>query len=430
MYGRPLRRQKQRKQRKLRLELTRIQRQLRRRVHREQQLLWQLQQQQAQLQQQQRDQRKLEQEYAHWRHLFWQQQLQQQSLLQQQVHHHLTQRPEQHDWLQQKEQAQLLYAQEDGERQESMQEGEQQVTPQEERERRREKAKGKQEEHGDPELWEDEERQLLQPTGPLSGPFLEDEWIASDSSKHVATQPNTSQQALQASADAITARPLISEGSFKQVIPGHAAALVHPFVRLPKRQVKKVPEAFRINLRRAVATGVGIRNPVPLLQRAHDLLLQEVLLPGHVGDLARVAEDLIVHAVNYQQQDLSQLQASRVVERMGMRFLVLDAVVSAFIVIGQEPEEEPWKLLTNAISHAVPRPAQVRPATGRPNVSSNRVQELTRAMQILKTGKRPNPEDLLSIKRMLFCSPSCPLGFRKDEFDRWREDDKCTAGWL
>ncbi|CDJ54150.1 hypothetical protein, conserved [Eimeria brunetti] len=533
MYGRPLRRQTQRKQRKLRLELTRIQRQLRRRVHREQQLLWQLQQQQAQLQQQQRDQRKLEQEYAHWRHLFWQQQLQQQSLLQQQVHHHLTQRPEQHDWLQQKEQAQLLYAQEDGERQESMQEGEQQVTPQEERERRRETAKGKQEEHGDPELWEDEERQLLQPTGPLSGPFLEDEWIASDFSKHVATQPNTSQQASQASAVAVTARPLISEGSVMAVFPGyplaplpkapaaatagasedetaaagasgaavgsaatglevhaggasaaastttgggpglkmpalsrldssgntegvvteiatartglsppppaatasshpdsrdmldssHAAALEHPFVHLPRPAVSTIPATLFVDLRSAASSRRSTRYIVPLLQEAHDLLSLRVLSLTQLRKLARAASSLVEHAMNHQHQDLSKHATSRAVERLALRFLSLDVVVSTFIVLGQTPDRGLWRTFTDAISHSAP-PLTVRGSKeGRYTFFSILGQELSGAIQLLKTGRRPSPGKLIKIKRMLFCSVESPMRLKTPDFDRWRKDD-------
>ncbi|CDJ36381.1 uncharacterized protein EMH_0082650 [Eimeria mitis] len=119
-------------------------------------------------------------------------------------------------------------------------------------------------------------------------------------------------------------------------------------------------------------------------------------------------------------QDLTKDFACRAVVRLGIRFLVLDAIVSIFSVLEQTPEEKHWKLVADAVSHAVPDAIQKSNVLELTNFSLSLCQKLSSAIQILKTGRRPVAAELIRIKQMLFCSPLSPRRFRNNDFDAWR----------
>ncbi|CDJ58307.1 hypothetical protein EMWEY_00014970 [Eimeria maxima] len=204
------------------------------------------------------------------------------------------------------------------------------------------------------------------------------------------------------------------------------ARIEHPFVRLPKMLDNAA--APLVDLGRAVATRPGRRDVGRLLQAAHDLLVLPYLGGRHLNDLVHVVEELIENAVNHQRQDVSRLKTSRAVERLATRFLLMDAVVSAFLVLGQQVNSGHWKILTEAISHASPPVSKFGLRVGRQSFNSYLCQKLSKAIVTLKTGARPHPVDLLDIKRMLFCSPLSPQRFKTPEFDSWRKDDGRFGG--
>ncbi|CDJ33744.1 uncharacterized protein EMH_0085090 [Eimeria mitis] len=170
----------------------------------------------------------------------------------------------------------------------------------------------------------------------------------------------------------------------------------------------------------------GTRRSVPLLQRAHALLSQDVLVDDQLKELAYVAEDMVAHLVRFEGQDLSQHPTYRAVVRLGIRFLLLDAVVCTLLLLKQTPDENEWRPIADAISHALPDPCIMPNFTERTHFSLSLGQELSNAIQILKTGKRPDPTRLLRIKRMMFCFTWSPARFRHKEFDAWRR--QCKGG--
>ncbi|CDI75310.1 hypothetical protein EPH_0004930 [Eimeria praecox] len=194
----------------------------------------------------------------------------------------------------------------------------------------------------------------------------------------------------------------------------------HPFVRLPRTVTSTTLPGLMVDLRGAVNSSCGMREVVPLLRKAYELLSRSILLPGHMLELSQITKFLMMHAMHHQHTDLSQHQSSHAVVRLGVRFLVLNAVVSGLMVLGQVPDDELWGRFTAAISHAAP--ARPESNSGRPNLSLSRAQILSKALALLKTGKRPEPAELLKIKDMLFCLPSSPEFFKKDRFDQWRKD--------
>ncbi|CDJ60991.1 hypothetical protein EMWEY_00036910, partial [Eimeria maxima] len=202
-----------------------------------------------------------------------------------------------------------------------------------------------------------------------------------------------------------------------------AAIREHPFVRLPRRAEDTFWGPICVDFEQALSSTSGLRNPIPLLHKARALLLKGVLSRQEMRELRQITQNLMEHAVHYQNQNVEGFRGSYAVERLGVRFMVLDVVVSTLIVLDQTPKPEDWQAFVSTISHDVAPLADRRSRAGRPNLSATRALELSRAIQTLKRGVRPEPRDLLRIKRMLLCLPTSPRNFQTAEFDPWREQD-------
>ncbi|CDJ58311.1 hypothetical protein EMWEY_00015010 [Eimeria maxima] len=206
----------------------------------------------------------------------------------------------------------------------------------------------------------------------------------------------------------------------------------HPYARLPTRVVENVPLEFQVNLERAVTRTRRRRHPIHLLRKAHNLLLLQCLFPMQLKELAETAENLIAHSMEYQSVDVSGHLTCRAVERLALRFLIMDVVVSTMIVLGQSEgliNNEHWNRFTSAVSHAGPPPI-MRYYPGRPQFFSGLAQQLTCAIQTLKTGIRPSAKELVKLKRKLFCLELSPVRLQTEDFEPWRQDDACRADGL
>ncbi|CDJ60992.1 hypothetical protein, conserved [Eimeria maxima] len=203
----------------------------------------------------------------------------------------------------------------------------------------------------------------------------------------------------------------------------------HPFVYLPSPILERTPGPFVLNIKAAISRPPGRRNPVPLLEQVRRLFANRVLDLQQMKELRDIGQLLVGHAYYHQQDDLSNHQTYRMVHRLGIRFLVLDAVVSICIVLRQTPAADDWKAFVGAISHSPPPPTPRGMALCRSSFFTCLVNELSMAIQTLKTGRRPSPSDLVRIKRMLFCSEYSPPRLKEEDFDGWRKDDGCKIRW-
>ncbi|CDI85900.1 hypothetical protein, conserved [Eimeria praecox] len=206
-----------------------------------------------------------------------------------------------------------------------------------------------------------------------------------------------------------------------------AAMLSHPFVRLPEPLMLQSAISASVDFKRAVTGPAGLRSALPYLQRAQELLLKERLLPIDLSELAEAAENLVRHGMHYEVQDVAQHHTYRAVERLAIRFLLLDAVVSALIVLGQTPDPALWERFTASIAHSAPFTTERINYSPRANFFYSLAQDLSSAIRVLKTGRRPRPAELIKIKRMLFCMPSSPARFRSIEFELWRKGDASAS---
>ncbi|CDI84465.1 hypothetical protein EAH_00052740, partial [Eimeria acervulina] len=209
--------------------------------------------------------------------------------------------------------------------------------------------------------------------------------------------------------------------------PIRAARKRHPFVRLPTR-APAIPHYLYIDFKAAVGSSQSNpRSAVRLLRQVHDLLAQQTLLAEDMVELVEITEGLVSHAVSRQGADLSEMENFRAVSRLGIRFLVLDAVVSVLIVLGQSPNPDDWERFVSTISHAMPRHAAGQKFRGQAAFFAELTAQLCSGIQKLKRGRRPAPADLLKVKRMLFCSSFSPAYFKEGSFDKWRLDDSSAT---
>ncbi|CDI84123.1 hypothetical protein EAH_00048800 [Eimeria acervulina] len=241
-----------------------------------------------------------------------------------------------------------------------------------------------------------------------------------------ATAPGGAKAAAAAGAGSLIPAPTSIPAS-STLLGMRTAALVtmreHPFVRLPKQLLVNSPGSIVVNFEDAVNSTRASRHALPLLLKARWLLSKHVLFSVHLKELVEVVEELIGNAAHYHAQDVSHHQTYRAVGRLGMRFLVLDVIVSTLLILGQKVDPGRWQRFTNAIRHAAPQPPQTANFSKRAHFYLSLAKELSRAIQILKTGKRPAPSELLLIKRMLFCSSFSPSRFKGRDFDPWRQDN-------
>ncbi|CDJ58314.1 hypothetical protein EMWEY_00015040 [Eimeria maxima] len=197
----------------------------------------------------------------------------------------------------------------------------------------------------------------------------------------------------------------------------------HPFVRLPRRLMYNTPRSLMVDINTALCRQAR-RDVGDFITRAHHLLSKSVLTPHEMGDLASVAEELITHAYFRQCCDLTYHSSTRSFDRLGLRFVILDIIVSTFIVLGQTPDPNAWRAFTEKVSHKPPPIPTLVGAIRHYHFYGSWAHRISLAIQKLKRLERPDPLELVNIKRVLFCANVSPLIFKRPEFDAYREDDR------
>ncbi|CDJ37772.1 hypothetical protein, conserved [Eimeria tenella] len=202
--------------------------------------------------------------------------------------------------------------------------------------------------------------------------------------------------------------------------------LSHPFARLP---VVRSPRGhFFVDFETALFTDNVTQNPLPLLRLVHGLLSQREIAGDQLEFLATLGSKLAAHAVKFHKQTLKYATASRACERLGARFLVLDAIVSTVIVLEQKVSLQLWRNFVSSINHEYPQPPSSLASRGRRLFLANFALLLSNAVQTLKMGFRPSAEELVLLKRMLFCAPYSPPRYKVEGYDAWRFSELVHQG--
>ncbi|KAL8430655.1 hypothetical protein ACSSS7_005790 [Eimeria intestinalis] len=109
-----------------------------------------------------------------------------------------------------------------------------------------------------------------------------------------------------------------------------------------------------------------------------------------------------------------------------LRFLLADTLWCASQVLGDSFKRDSWwgplmaKML--AISNPWPPEKSKRMRQGRAKLEL--VQAVTQVLDIYRAGQRPGPDEVVQIKRMIFCAADRLTAFEQSLWDPWREADE------
>ncbi|KAL8439016.1 hypothetical protein Efla_002425 [Eimeria flavescens] len=157
---------------------------------------------------------------------------------------------------------------------------------------------------------------------------------------------------------------------------------MHPFIRLPIVRPEAILRDFNPRWSR------------PMLGRDGQQML-----------LCRIRERLLKHELDAAEVQELMLETEKLL--LGPRMAV----------------SRWWGEFVNSLPRSYP-PARARPQENTLTRARRKfVLRLLAAINIYKTGVRPDLKEVLKLKRMLLCSPNSILYFKEHQFDPWRRDD-------
>lgn len=202
-------------------------------------------------------------------------------------------------------------------------------------------------------------------------------------------------------------------------VPVHSGHAIHPFVHLPVVEPGVVPRPWRSS--DALVAMARSRCSHMLLHDIRELLLRPSLDFVGVSALMAAAEGLVAYTVQRMAPPTVTLSPAEYVRNWGRRFLVLNAAHSATRVVGTGVP--PWwqYCVFTLLKDLESRPLK---ETRRCSANNRVAAHLFHALMMYKRGSAPSDNDVILIKRALFCKKSAPACFRTSEWNAWREDDK------
>ncbi|CDJ37907.1 hypothetical protein, conserved [Eimeria tenella] len=197
----------------------------------------------------------------------------------------------------------------------------------------------------------------------------------------------------------------------------------HPFVRLPSVEfgVKPrhlVPQRLFLHHRSNLST-------LPYMKTLRQLLTRNSLDQAGTETFMDALERLIDIVWTQAQGRSQQRRPAVAVSVLGKDFLAMDFIISAIQLFGEAMELSSWwerfvgGFRTNYYFHGG---GSVRPRVR--NYNTQLANRLLSAIRIYKQGLRPSLEEVIALKRMLFCSPSAPKPFTEYSYDAWRHDEE------
>ncbi|CDJ44055.1 hypothetical protein, conserved [Eimeria tenella] len=198
-------------------------------------------------------------------------------------------------------------------------------------------------------------------------------------------------------------------------------SLHHPFCNLPR--VSRAGLRSRANFEAAMENHTGGTSSMHLVHEAHALLSKVILSPMELDHLVRVTERLVANTVVYQSHPIPYKGPAKIVKQLGIRFLIFETVISTLMILEQKPEGNWWNRLISPVhDHSFNLPTAPKRRHETFNVSL--IRDLVSALNTLKSGKLPDNQERVDLKRRLFCSPYSHPFFKSALFDVWRAEDQ------
>ncbi|KAL8454207.1 hypothetical protein Emed_000465 [Eimeria media] len=195
----------------------------------------------------------------------------------------------------------------------------------------------------------------------------------------------------------------------------------HPLYCLPRLLPGALTRGF--NLSAILKPPYKAKAPLRCLRRVHELLNKKTLVPNQAQVLVFMAEGLVSYLMFRHRSTLLALHYSQMVDKLGTRYMCLDAIVSMLQLLGPAMTPHEW---WDSFVRWVPTEYHPRElVTNLPQAAEHRDLSirLSNALKILKQGQRPPEEETVKLKRDLLRTHATAQ-FRDKRWDLWRQADE------
>ncbi|CDJ59454.1 hypothetical protein EMWEY_00022240 [Eimeria maxima] len=200
----------------------------------------------------------------------------------------------------------------------------------------------------------------------------------------------------------------------------------HPYVRLPVLEEGVVPKNLEVStlfyqrpLRLSLyANMLAIRN----------LFAKETLNQNEADHLVTVIEKVVPIVWLQGQRGPRGRSPIHTVEHLGNCFIAFDAILSAAEILGNSMQLHLWWDDFTASFDTTFR--LTPPGLGLTELAEFHAQFSRRiivALNTYKTGERPPLEEVVALKRLLFCYPLGRHRLKDPRWDPWRRDGECSS---
>ena len=198
--------------------------------------------------------------------------------------------------------------------------------------------------------------------------------------------------------------------------------LTHPYVRLPVVNPNDIPRSFRTNIAFSALLfeGFSLNIYVPM----RELFAKPSLNSAELESLLRLSEYLVNHALHRLRTPPTRPGAFHVSRRLAELFFMFDYVVCTIELLQEKMETSSWwELFVASFRTEYYFPASYHGKRDLEKKLPRLVKRLSAALAIYKTGVRPPPQDIISLKRDIFHLLERHSVFTHRLWNFWREDD-------
>ncbi|KAL8445260.1 hypothetical protein Emag_005149 [Eimeria magna] len=196
----------------------------------------------------------------------------------------------------------------------------------------------------------------------------------------------------------------------------------HPFVRLPSVKRGVLIRPFLTPDKQSMKSGP--RRQVVLLRKIRELLLKNQLDQGEADRLILLAEGLANQMSVAMSFIVSEKRPYLACEQLGRRFLSLNALycISKTLNLDWEKQEW-WREFTGRIPAEYRSHFYVSPAD-QTDFNIRLASDLVDAIGLYKSGQSPSEDEVIDLKRRLFCMQQSPYFLKDSSWKPWRDDEK------
>ncbi|CDJ59744.1 hypothetical protein, conserved [Eimeria maxima] len=196
---------------------------------------------------------------------------------------------------------------------------------------------------------------------------------------------------------------------------------MHPFVRLPV--AKGLPPNRRFRAQFALSFSLSIRSPMESFKKMRSLFLKPSLTVDDVEALVGEAEMLANYAKCRLSGSYENCTASYIVMRLSSLLMVFDFLVGTIEIVGEVMNTGSWWAeFAQKFRSDYSFPTKGR--TSRSRMLNMLVNRMSSAISIYKTGKRPPPEEVVELKRIIITHAYKNTQMSHPFWQLWIQDDE------